>query len=116
MARKFIDLDEAAKMLGVTPDTLAEMRERQRFTAIATAGVGSSSPRTSRRLVAERKPPTREGEFAELDEDPDSILLSEVELGQSDESTSSTIIGGRASRTTRPKAIFNWPGPNTTAT
>ncbi len=39
-----------------------------------------------------------EGEFAEIDEDPDSILLSEVELGQSDESTSSTIIGGRSSR------------------
>ena len=31
MARKFIDLDEAAKMLGIAPDTLNEMRERQKI-------------------------------------------------------------------------------------
>ena len=46
--------------------------------------------------MADRDAPTKRASFAELDEDPDSILLSEVELGQSDESTSSTIIGGKS--------------------
>ena len=47
-------------------------------------------------MIADREVAEQEGEFAELDEDPDSILLSEVELGGSGDSTSSTIIGGRS--------------------
>ena len=30
MARKFITLEEAAQMLGVSPETLTEMRDRQK--------------------------------------------------------------------------------------
>jgi excisionase family DNA binding protein len=98
MARKFIDLDEAAKMLGVTPDTLTEMRERQKIYGYRDGGSWKFKPEDVEKLVADREAIEQEGEFAELDEDPDSILLSEVELGQSDESTSSTIIGGKPNR------------------
>jgi excisionase family DNA binding protein len=98
MARKFIDLDEAAKMLGVTPETLAEMRERQKIYGYRDGGSWKFKPEDVERLVADRDAIDEEGEYAELDEDPDSILLSEVELGQSDESTSSTIIGGKPTR------------------
>jgi hypothetical protein len=95
MAKKFVDLEEAAKMLGVTPDTLGEMRERRQVFGLRDGGAWKFKIEDIERLATERAAASAEGEFAELDEDPDSILLSEVELGQSNESTSSTIIGGR---------------------
>jgi hypothetical protein len=97
MARKFINLDEAAKMLGVSPDTLGEMRDRQKVHGYRDGASWKFKPEEIERLIADREAAEQEGEFAEVDEDPDSILLSEVELGQSDESTSSTIIGGKGS-------------------
>lgn len=97
MARKFVDLEEAATMLGITPDTLNEMRERREVFGYRDGGAWKFKAEDIERLAADRAASVEEGEYAELDEDPDSILLSEVELGQSDESTSSTIIGGRAS-------------------
>ena len=117
MARKFIDLDEAAKMLGVTPETLAEMRERQKIYGYRDGGSWKFKPEDVERLMADRDAIDEEGEYAELDEDPDSILLSEVELGQSDESTSSTIIGGKPTRKEFGRQpTFKWPSPSTTAT
>jgi excisionase family DNA binding protein len=98
MARKFIDVDEAAKMLGVSPETLTEMRERRKVHGYRDGASWKFKPEDIERLIADREAAEQEGEFAEVDEDPDSILLSEVELGQSDDSTSSTIIGGKASR------------------
>jgi excisionase family DNA binding protein len=97
MARKFIDLEEAAGMLGVSPDTLREMRERQKVHGYRDGASWKFKPEDIERLIADREAAEQEGEFAEVDEDPDSILTSEVELGQSDDSTSSTIIGGKAS-------------------
>ena len=100
MARRFIELDEAAKMLGMSPDTLNELRERQKVHGYRDGASWKFKQEEIERLMAERASADveDEGEYAEIDEDPDSILLSEVELGQSDESTSSTIIGGRSSR------------------
>ncbi|HTM54495.1 MAG TPA: helix-turn-helix domain-containing protein [Pirellulales bacterium] len=97
MVRKFIDLEEAAKMLGVSNDALNELRERRKIYGYRDGGSWKFKPEDVERLIEERRSAEEEGEFAELDEDPDSILLSEVELGQSDESTSSTIIGGKQS-------------------
>lgn len=94
--RKFIDLEEASKMLGISPETLNEMRERQKIYGYRDGGSWKFKPEDVEKLIAERESLEEEGEFAEMDEDPDSILLSEVELGQSDDSTSSTIIGGRS--------------------
>jgi excisionase family DNA binding protein len=95
-ARKFLDIDEAAALLGVTPDTLGEMRDRREIHGYRDGANWKFKAEDIERLKADRAAAEDEGEFAELDEDPDSILLSEVELGQSDESTSSTIIGGRS--------------------
>jgi excisionase family DNA binding protein len=97
MARKFINLDEAAQMLGVSPDTLSEMRDRGKVHGYRDGASWKFKPEEIERLIADREAAEQEGDFAEVDEDPDSILLSEVELGQSDESTSSTIIGGKNS-------------------
>ena len=98
MARKFVDLEEAAKLLGVTPDTLNEMRERREIYGYRDGGSWKFKGEDIDKAIADRATAEQEGEFAELDEDPDSILLSEVELGGSGESTSSTIIGGRSSK------------------
>ena len=87
MARKFVDQEEAAKMLGVSPETLNEMRERQKIYGYRDGGNWKFKPEDVERLIAEREAVEEEGEFAEIDEDPDSILLSEVELGGSNEST-----------------------------
>ena len=116
MARKFIDLEEAAKMLGVSPETLTEMRERQKIYGYRDGGSWKFKPEDVEKLIADRDAADDEGEFAELDEDPDSILLSEVELGQSDESTSSTIIGGKPSRDPFAERHSSWPSRSTTAT
>ena len=98
MARKLVGLEEAAKMLGVSAETLAEMRERQKVHGYRDGSSWKFKPEDIERLIADREAAEQEGEFAEVDEDPDSILLSEVELGQSGESTSSTIIGGASSK------------------
>ncbi|MGD9723538.1 MAG: helix-turn-helix domain-containing protein [Pirellulales bacterium] len=96
MARKFITMDEAATMLGVTAETLAELRDRRAVHGYRDGASWKFKAEDIERLKAERESEHDEGEYAEIDEDPDSILLSEVELGQSGESTSSTIIGGKA--------------------
>src|SRR4051795_10547470 len=98
MARKFIDLDEAAKMLGISAETLTEMRERQKIYGYRDGGSWKFKPEDVERVIADRETAEQEGDYAELDEDPDSVLLSEVELGGSNESTSSTIIGGKSSK------------------
>jgi excisionase family DNA binding protein len=98
MARKLVGLEEAAKMLGVSAETLSEMRERQKVHGYRDGASWKFKPEDIDKLIADREAAEQEGEFAEVDEDPDSILLSEVELGQSNESTSSTIIGGAASK------------------
>jgi len=98
MARKFVDLEEAAKMLGVTPDTLNEMRERREIYGYRDGGSWKFKGEDIDKAIADRATAEQEGDYAELDEDPDSILLSEVELGGSSESSSSTIIGGKSSR------------------
>ncbi len=97
MARKFVNLDEAAQILGVTTETLAEMRDRREVHGYRDGSSWKFKQEDIERVKADREAAAEEGDFAEVDEDPDSILLSEVELGQSGESTSSTIIGGKSS-------------------
>lgn len=96
--RKFITLEEAASMLGVSTDTVSEMRDRGKIHGYRDGASWKFKPEEIDRAIAERDAAEEEGDYAEVNEDPDSILLSEVELGQSDESTSSTIIGGKGSR------------------
>jgi excisionase family DNA binding protein len=83
MARKFLTLEEAAKLLGVTVETLGELRDRREVHGYRDGASWKFKEEDVERLKVERASAAEEGEFAEMDEDPDSILLSEVELGHS---------------------------------
>ena len=111
MARKFVDLEEAAQILGVTPDTLSEMRDRREVHGYRDGSSWKFKQEDIERVKADRDAAREEGEFAELDEDPDSILLSEVELGASGESTSSTIIGGKSGKANSPDSDIQLAQP-----
>jgi len=93
MARKLYTVEEAAKVLGVTADTLNDMRLRQEIAAYRDGTNWKFKAEEVDRLLADRgagdSGPT---EFAELDDNIDSILLSEQSLGSAP-STSSTVIG-----------------------
>lgn len=95
MAKKFLELEEAAKMLGITADALNEMRSRHELTAYRDGSSWKFKADEIERLAAQRQETADHatGEFQEVDEGVDSILLSEVELGKSPASTSSTVIG-----------------------
>ena len=97
MARKLLELEEAAHALGVTVEQLNAMRDRREVYAVRDGGAWKFKPEEIERLISEREAggaaEQAAPEFAELDENLDSILLSEVEMGQSGPSTSSTVIG-----------------------
>jgi hypothetical protein len=96
MAGKFVEPEEAAKMLGVTLDQLGEMRDRREVYPIRDGGVWKYRRDDIERLAADRAGGGLDelaDAFSGSEEQPqDSILLSEVELGESG-STSSTVIG-----------------------
>jgi Helix-turn-helix domain len=96
MARKFYETEEAAKLLGITPEQLNEMRDRREVYAVRDGGVWKFKSEEIERLVAERADnmlPEGADEFAELDDDPDSILVSDLGLAPSSAGASSTVIG-----------------------
>jgi hypothetical protein len=94
MAKKFVEPEEAAQMLGVTTEQLGEMRDRREVYPIRDGGVWKYRVDDIERLVAERAG----GGFDELadelmpEENQESILLSEATLGESG-GASSTVIG-----------------------
>jgi hypothetical protein len=108
MATKFLQLDEAAKLLGVTPEALSEMRLSSQIYGYRDGGSWKFKQDDIERLKEERavsgqKPLS--GETAQEDflpvsdttnDDDDMILLSEVELGESGTGPSSTVIGEEA--------------------
>ncbi len=94
MAGKFVEPEEAAKMLGMTVDQLGEMRDRREVYPIRDGGAWKYRREDIERLVAERAGgglDNLSGAFGG-EEQQESILTSELELGESG-STSSTIIG-----------------------
>ena len=90
MAKKLLDLEEAATMLGVSPDALNEMRERHEVHPYRDGANWKFKVEEIERILADR---ADGGDELEMDDNLDSILLSEVELGQSGPGTSSTVIG-----------------------
>ncbi|HTU23999.1 MAG TPA: helix-turn-helix domain-containing protein [Pirellulales bacterium] len=95
MVRKFYETDEAAKVLGITPEQLNEMRDRREVYAVRDGGAWKFKVEEIDRLVAERAEgmlPSDSGEYDDLD-DPDSILVSDVGLAPSNAGASSTVIG-----------------------
>ena len=120
MAEKLIELNDAAKMLGVTPEQLSEMRSRNEIFGYRDGTTWKFKEREVERVASERAEAmagqsglgqkSGSGIDSDLDQlfdvaepvsekDPDSddaiesILVSEEELGESGQSTSSTVIG-----------------------
>ena len=104
MALNLITLEEAAKIVGVTPDELNELRDRQEIYGYRDGSSWKFKRADVERFAEDRA--ARQDDAGEevgdsddlvdvpLDEDSaEMVLLSEVELGESNPSTSSTIIG-----------------------
>lgn len=97
MASKLIPLDEAARQLGVTPDQLNDMRQRQEIYGYRDGAGWKFKSEDLEKLAQQR---SGASESAELDVQPgdlehsseDMVLLSEVEMGES-AAQSSTVIG-----------------------
>jgi excisionase family DNA binding protein len=86
MAKKLIDLEEAAKMLGVSPEVLVEMRSRQEISAYRDGSTWKFKEDEVERLIRERSSMADEGD--DLD-----IMLDEPPLAM-DEPTASSAIAG----------------------
>lgn len=109
MAQKYISLDDAADQLGVSKDRLLAMRESGAIHGYRDGASWKFKIEEIDRLKAEGiteeagSPGILDSDDLELEtvddvsEVSDSILLSEIELGESDASSPSTIIGGRDS-------------------
>jgi len=114
MARKLIDQEEAAKILGVTPEEVGSLRDRKKLFPFRDGGDWKYKQEDLERLKAEMDDERaekagggasneNEEEWTgdshmsdvelELNDDLDSILLSEVEMGGSAKEGMSTIIG-----------------------
>ncbi len=97
MAQKFYASEEAAQKLGATLEQLNEMRDRRQIYAVRDGGAWKYKTEEVDRLIAERAegmlPDSGDSGIGDLDDDPDSILLSDVELGPSSAGASSTVIG-----------------------
>jgi Helix-turn-helix domain len=98
MARKLIDQDEAAKILGVSVDEINKMRDRKQLFPYRDGDAWKFKLEDLERAKQEMASGASDSwaggpEFGIAPPEPDSILLSEKELGQSTDSTSSTIIG-----------------------
>lgn len=90
MARKLIDQEEAARILGVPVDDLKAMRDRRELSAYRDGNTWKFKIEDVERLANDR---AAEGSGPSWTQPDDNILLSERELGASGETTSSTIIG-----------------------
>ncbi|MDG2408925.1 MAG: helix-turn-helix domain-containing protein [Pirellulales bacterium] len=101
MATKFIDLESAAKELGISVDKLAEMREKNEIRGFRDGATWKFKPEDIERLKASIDAGGSELDLDDRDSSaqldiPDSILLSEVELGSAGSVGSSTVIGQSA--------------------
>jgi hypothetical protein len=101
MAMKLVDQDEAAKILGVSVTEVNTLREQKALFPVRDGSNWKYKVDDLERYKADRdaggsgwsKPDDLADIPLEVNEHVESILLSEKELGQSSESTSSTIIG-----------------------
>jgi hypothetical protein len=99
MAKKLIDQEEAAKMLGVSVEEINKMRDRKQLFPYRDGDAWKFKADDIERMKEELASGAGDSwakgsEFGPLvTPEPDSILLTEKELGPSTDSTSSTIIG-----------------------
>ena len=97
MTRKLVTLEEAAQMLGVTPEALNEMRQKQEIFGYRDGSSWKFKLEDVERLKEERAARatgfTSSGDSSEDSSGDDLVLLSEAEMGESGASPSSTVIG-----------------------
>ncbi len=110
MARKLIDQDEAARILGVTPEEVGSLRDRKKLFPYRDGDQWKFKQEDVERLrddmqaeksdtgvswenTAEADTGDSEEIELQMSDDLDSILLSEIELGKSGSEGPSTIIG-----------------------
>ena len=113
MARTFIELQEAARLLNVTTDELADMRTHHKINGYRDGATWKFKTDEIKRVAGERgidltdaqlQGTTDAGSGSDIDADlnlltevdestADSVLLSDEELGKSGSGSSSTIIG-----------------------
>ena len=97
MAQKFYTSEETAQKLGATLEQLNEMRDRRQIYAVRDGAAWKYKAEEVDRLIAERAegmlPDSGDSGIGDLDDDPDSILLSDFGLGPSSAGASSTVIG-----------------------
>ena len=87
-----IPLDQAAKILGITPDELVEMRERNEIRGYRDGASWKFKEDEVTRVKEEMSSIDIDGDL-EPDEEDSSILVSEEALGESSDGATSTIIG-----------------------
>ena len=97
MARKYIELEDAAKLLGISTERLNDMRSHAEISGYRDGASWKFKEEDIQQLLGRLQTSAdAEGQDRapsdDLDMD-DSILLSEQELGSSGETTGSTIIG-----------------------
>lgn len=92
MAMKFYNVEKVAEILGITPADVNEMRERQELHGYRDGADWKFKAEQIDQLAAARAAAGTPADASD-DANEDDVLLSEVELGQSDPSTSGTIIG-----------------------
>jgi len=90
MAMKFYNVEKVAEILGISAAQVNDMRERQELHGYRDGANWKFKAEEIDALAAKRAPAEAPEAAASEDED---VLLSEVELGQSDPSTSGTVIG-----------------------
>lgn len=101
MATKFIDLESAAKELGISVDKLTAIREKNEIRGFRDGATWKFKPEDIESLKASIEAGGSKLDLDDRDSSaqldiPDSILLSEVELGSASPVGSSTVIGQSA--------------------
>lgn len=98
MARKLVSLEEAAVMLGITPDALNEMRQRQEIYGYRDGPNWKFKPEDVEKILEDRNSKAEGHEPLELDSDSgdDMIMVSEMELGEVGPTPGGSTVIGRS--------------------
>ena len=90
MTQRYYTVEEVAKLLGVTPAEVNQMRERRELFGVNTGVSWKFKAEEVEKLVRDRRSGGNADDEGSSDQD---VLLSEAELGESDPSKSGTVIG-----------------------
>ncbi len=93
MVQEYYDLEKSAEVLGVYPAEVNEMREQGKLRAFRDGANWKFKKEEVDDLAVELRSKRTANPDDSGDEDSQDVLLSEVELGQSDAGASGTVIG-----------------------